>query len=322
MGWRYRKSINLGAGFRVNFSSSGIGYSWGTKHFRVTKTATGKVRTTTSIPGTGLSYVKESKTQNPDKPKTLSDNMESVESNDVETINSDIFCNIINIANKTLKTYCAALIALIVFAVFTPTYYLCAIPLLLSAVLMCYARSKGKVQFEYDTTVTMPYTNLSELIDMISTSSVAWHIKAVGDVREKRKSSGASQAIDRIKCKTSSVPVFPFTTNIGVVTLNANKFKITIFPDKIIVIKNNKVGILAYSDLDVAIETTNFVESQSVPADATVVSQAYQYVNNNGTPDQRYKDNPLRPVCKYTTIEINSKTGFKEVLMLSKATES
>lgn len=37
MGFRYRKSINLGGGFRVNLSKSGIGYSWGTKGYRVTK---------------------------------------------------------------------------------------------------------------------------------------------------------------------------------------------------------------------------------------------------------------------------------------------
>lgn len=60
MGFRFRKSINLGGGFRVNLSKSGIGYSWGTKGFRVTKTAKGKGRVTASIPGTGISYVAES----------------------------------------------------------------------------------------------------------------------------------------------------------------------------------------------------------------------------------------------------------------------
>jgi hypothetical protein len=59
MGLRYRKSINLGEGFRVNFSKSGVGYSWGTKGYRVTKKAGGGVRKTYSIPGTGLSWVDE-----------------------------------------------------------------------------------------------------------------------------------------------------------------------------------------------------------------------------------------------------------------------
>lgn len=59
MGFRYRKSINLGGGFRINLSKSGIGYSWGVKGNRVTKTAKGTTRTTASIPGTGISYVHE-----------------------------------------------------------------------------------------------------------------------------------------------------------------------------------------------------------------------------------------------------------------------
>ena len=51
MGFRFRKSINLGSGFKVNLSKSGVGYSWGTKGVRYTKTASGKKRTTLSIPG-------------------------------------------------------------------------------------------------------------------------------------------------------------------------------------------------------------------------------------------------------------------------------
>lgn len=61
MGYRFRKSINLGGGFRVNISKSGIGYSWGVKGYRATKTAKGTVRKTYSIPGTGFSYVEETK---------------------------------------------------------------------------------------------------------------------------------------------------------------------------------------------------------------------------------------------------------------------
>lgn len=58
MGFQFRKSANLGP-LRINFSKSGIGYSVGGKGFRITKTATGRTRTTASIPGTGISYVKE-----------------------------------------------------------------------------------------------------------------------------------------------------------------------------------------------------------------------------------------------------------------------
>ena len=60
MGFRFRRSINLGGGFKINLSKSGIGYSWGTKGFRIGRTARGTTRRTYSIPGTGISYVDES----------------------------------------------------------------------------------------------------------------------------------------------------------------------------------------------------------------------------------------------------------------------
>lgn len=58
MGFRFRKSFGSGP-FRINVSKSGIGYSIGGKGFRYTKKAGGGTRTTMSIPGTGISYVKD-----------------------------------------------------------------------------------------------------------------------------------------------------------------------------------------------------------------------------------------------------------------------
>lgn len=78
MGFRIRKSINLGGGARITFSKSGVGYSWGGKGFRFTKTATGRKRSTAYIPGTGISYVTESsgkkKRKNPQKQEKPVDN--------------------------------------------------------------------------------------------------------------------------------------------------------------------------------------------------------------------------------------------------------
>ena len=70
MGIRFRKSINLGKGFKINLSKSGIGGSWGVKGLRFTRTASGKYRGTVSLPGTGLSYSKEFGGGKKDKKKT------------------------------------------------------------------------------------------------------------------------------------------------------------------------------------------------------------------------------------------------------------
>lgn len=57
MGFRFRKSIKAGP-LRINLSKSGIGYSFGVKGARISRSATGRKRATLSIPGTGLSYSK------------------------------------------------------------------------------------------------------------------------------------------------------------------------------------------------------------------------------------------------------------------------
>lgn len=58
MGVRYRKSKKIGP-VRITASKSGLSASIGVKGLRVTKLANGRVRTTASIPGTGISYVKD-----------------------------------------------------------------------------------------------------------------------------------------------------------------------------------------------------------------------------------------------------------------------
>jgi hypothetical protein len=55
MGFRFRKRIKILPGFWFNMSKSGISTSIGGKGLTV-NINDGKVRTTASIPGTGLSY--------------------------------------------------------------------------------------------------------------------------------------------------------------------------------------------------------------------------------------------------------------------------
>lgn len=60
MGFRVKKSFNFGP-FRLNLSKTGAGFSFGLPGWRFTKMANGRNRNTFSIPGTGISYVSESK---------------------------------------------------------------------------------------------------------------------------------------------------------------------------------------------------------------------------------------------------------------------
>lgn len=58
MGLRFRKSITLFPGVRLNLSKSGVGVSAGVPGLRGSINTSGRATATASIPGTGLSYVK------------------------------------------------------------------------------------------------------------------------------------------------------------------------------------------------------------------------------------------------------------------------
>lgn len=87
MGFRFRKSFNLEKGLKINLSKHGIGYSVGTKGVRVTKTAKGTTRKTLTLPGTGLSYVTESKS---DKDKKITKDRESIKDKSFDEIVDNI----------------------------------------------------------------------------------------------------------------------------------------------------------------------------------------------------------------------------------------
>ena len=111
MGFRMRKSINLGGGFRINLSKSGIGYSWGVPGYRITNTAKGTTRHTYSLPGTGLSYVDESrKRTNTSKnisgpynePPVRVDVLQDINSAHIDQFKSTKFAHITSTIEKTL----------------------------------------------------------------------------------------------------------------------------------------------------------------------------------------------------------------------------
>ena len=66
MGLRFRKSISIIPGVKLNFGTTGMSVSTGVPGFRKTFHTSGRVTTSVGIPGTGLYYVdtKNTRTQN------------------------------------------------------------------------------------------------------------------------------------------------------------------------------------------------------------------------------------------------------------------
>lgn len=341
MGFRYRKSINLGGGFRINLSKSGVGYSWGTKGYRITKTASGKTRRTYSIPGTGLSYVSETG-QNRNRQRNHSHNSapsyrpttteptyqqpfseQSIESAEIKNFQSAEFGNITSAIERTLKMnkWGTILLWCVLLAAGSPAFILLPI---IGGVLKVMARSKGAVNLEYDFDAEKEEEHDRRVGAWIILAEGAkeWQVLTETYNSNTKVHAGAGRSLNRVPCTIKKTSPYYLKTNVDLIQIKLKKETLLILPDKVFIIRGTKVGAVNYDDLQIQVSSINFVESEPVPKDAQVIGQTWQFVNKNGTPDKRYKNNRQLPICLYGVVKLRSASGINVEMHVSNIQKS
>lgn len=96
------------------------------------------------------------------------------------------------------------------------------------------------------------------------------------------------------------------------------KQKLYFFPDRILIIERRSVGAVSYGELYLDCNNTRFVEDGLVPPDTIVVDYTWSYVNKNGGPDRRFKNNRQIPVVLYSELHFHSSTGLNEMIQVSR----
>lgn len=328
MGLRYRKSIKLGGGFRVNISKSGVGYSWGVPGYRITKTASGKTRKTYSIPGTGISYVDEQGkyTAHGTVPASPSPKVDSpysdvtdIESADIENFQSAEYSDLLRQINTTILLNKITTWALIISFIMSASHSYYWLLFILSAALKVYLHTKGKTFFEYniDPDSQKEYEAKTESWKSLKRCQKMWYISQEAAVRNSKTAGGAAKGIERLPLNITHKLPFYIRTNIEPVVLNLKKETIILFPDKVLIVKKSKIGAINYSRIKFDIHATGFIETETPPKDAEFINKVWIKTNKDGSPDMRYKDNKQLPVYKYGYIELSSTEGLNVKLLFS-----
>lgn len=333
MGFRYKKSINFGGGFRINISKSGIGYSWGVKGYRITKTARGTTRTTTSIPGTGISYVHESgESKNHSSQYGTNPSphpIPAVDNNhyDTQDIANSVATQMVSegledmlaSASRAIKLKRLTTIGFWITLVFGIAYPILLIVPAIFAALFFFVKTKGMIDLDYDIEADQQSYVDSQIDPMIKITkcSKIWRIMQTSKVVDRKYSGGAGTTVKRTSCTASAKMPFPFRTSTKVAVFKAKKETLLFLPDKLFILQGSKVGALNYNDISSDFHTTRFIENETVPKDAQVVGQTWEYVNKTGGPDQRFKKNRQLPVCLYGELGLTSVSGLNTVFMYS-----
>ena len=334
MGFRFRKSINLGGGFKINISKSGVGYSWGTKGYRVTKKSTGGFRSTASIYGTGLSYVSETGKRKKKKPSASYNNPQPavqqsvMNSYDTRSIENSVATGMVSagleemlaMASKAIKIYNAISIVFwlsVVAGFIEAGFWLISIACFAGGIIY---RNKGAISLDYDIDEDMKAEIAEQMQPLIKITQCnkVWRLVQTSKAIDKKYSSGAANLVKRELCVTSTKAVFPFKTTEQIASFRSKKEVLLFLPDKLLILQpNNRIGALNYEDIEFDVHGTRFVETEKVPKDAVIVDNTWQYVNKSGGADSRFKNNRQLPVCLYGEIEMTSASGLNTVIMFS-----
>ncbi|WP_105204573.1 DUF4236 domain-containing protein [Neobittarella massiliensis] len=331
MGFRFRKSINLGGGFRINLSKSGVGYSWGVPGYRTTHSANGKKRKTYSIPGTGLSYTQTSGgkasapkgglTHRPTVTQTL--DYRDVDSSDIADLQPTDLTTLLKRLNDSIKYNKYTTICIIVSAIFSCAYPVILILLALSVGAKLWVKScfTPKLQYDMDESFWKKYNDeiVSKWMLLKTTQDLELN-KQVAETSDTKHHSGASTILKTERATIARRSYFPIKTNIQPVLLTCGKEQYYFMPDVLLVKRKGAFGAIQYNDLSCQTYDKGLIQESPSPKDSEIISYTWRYVNKSGGPDKRFQNNYQIPKYRYGHIVFSGPNGFELHIMCSNHT--
>ncbi len=323
MGFYFKKSISFG-GVRLNFSKSGIGASVGVRRFRL---GTGPRGNYIHIGSNGLYYKSmvgkrrkhvESAGSNTKTFHYSDVVMQEIESSNVMDIFDSSSKNLLDEMNRKYKMFSLWTLGIVI------TPFLSSISNifigLLSVVLLFFVdkyRKTTVIIYDIEKTTEDKIQTFYETFNDIINATRAWHVSASGHVRDRKYYAGASTLIQRSNISVNyAVPKY-IKTNVKVPAIPVGKQKLYFFPDKILIVQGRKIGAVSYGSLKLESYNTRFIEDGIVPRDTIIVDWTWRFVNKDGGPDRRFKNNRQIPVVLYSELYFRSETGLNELIQVS-----
>lgn len=342
MGFYIRKSVNVGP-FRFNFSNSGIGVSAGIKGLRVgtsprgnyVSVGRGGLRYRATLPSTPRSSP-IAHTSSPTPPPVPQKNipgvgpMVAIESAPSSAMQDSTSLSLLDELNgKAVRpnywkwTAGVGVVGLGLVAQNAPSY----IVILLGAMLLAltgYVWMRDIVAktvvlcYELDTPNERSFETLHAAFGNLRSCQKAWRIDARGAVHDSKYHGGAGTLIKRKDAYFGMGLPPKVKCNLDVPFLKAGTASFYFMPDRLLVYSTSGVGAIPYVDLRFDGSSKRFIEDGGVPSDAKVVGSTWRFVNKNGGPDKRFKDNKQLPIALYEELRFHSASGLNEVIQVSR----
>ena len=191
--------------------------------------------------------------------------------------------------------------------------------------LKIYVHTMGRIPIDYDTSVcdsenALAPNETSKWMKLLQ-AQVLWQITGIYHLQEadQKENAGSPFLYERIRITAQYKKPFYLKTKAKVIQLKLDPFTLILLADKCLVVRKSKVGLLQRNEIILSEETIAYPEIEEIPGDTKVLQYTWKYVNNDGSPDKRYKDNVKLPICSYRKITIRSESGLNIILLISRS---
>lgn len=339
MGLSFRKSFKMGP-LRVNLSGAGVGVSAGIRGARV---SVGPRGTYVTLSGGGFRYQKKLHASPPAPrsqavlPAVSSQKQLTVPEGHIHTASvedllesspEDLLSEIQKRTDRVnwFSIYLVGAGLLLLYVASLDMPWLMALALAGSAagslVVYLWNRERRTARLIYDVDnaeLLERFAVCNSAGEALSRSVRLWHIYSNIRAQDKKRNAGASSLIRRTRvfCVPRAFPLIE--CNIEPWSIPAGPQQLLFLPDRLLIHQGSSFAGVPYSQLDAEASTTPFIEEESVPADAQVVSRTWRFVNKSGGPDLRFNNNRQLPVVAYGKVELRSASGLHVVFQCSSA---
>jgi len=340
MGFYLRKSIKVGP-FRFNLSGAGVGVSAGIRGFRIGAGPRGNYvhvgrrgiyyRATIPASAPGGIRTRSHGAAKLEIPAGTHEPLQEIESADVcqivDSSSADLLAEL-NGKHRRLRLWPFAVVGAIFFVavgvIASWPGWLVVLLLIFGASAISAAAYRdilGKTVvlfYDLDSEIERTYHALHEAAEQLAGSSRTWRIEAQGRVRDRKYHAGASSLVRRRAAFIRKAQPPYVKTNVETIVIGGGAQTLHFFPDRLLVYAIGGVGAVSYQNLELAVRSGRFIEDGGVPSDAKIVDRTWKYVNKNGGPDRRFKDNRQLPVCLYDELALGSSSGLNELVQVSR----
>lgn len=329
MGFGFRKTFSSGP-FRFTISRGSVSSSFGVRGARITAGPSGTFITVSShgafyrhriAPRNDLGS-KSNLAQGSDQPDL--DSVFQVPSHELTASNQGELITKLNesasATNPGTFILALSLLAILLLPSYPILGAICIFSgLLLGLMLFQHFESihTHEVHYSLEPQVAKRFAATQIALSALSSCSGLWVLNTQLATADFKRNAGATTLITRKPVSVGRIRTKGFKPSLPVSSISANGTIFHFLPDQVLLFTANRYSAVQYEELTIEFASKRFIEEGLVPRDSTQVDTTWRFVNKNGGPDKRFKNNRQIPVLQYGEATLSTKSGLNVLLQTS-----